>query len=43
LWGSLKGVRFVIESKHAAFVGWVVPSEALVPVFRLASGQQTPR
>ena len=43
LWGSLKGVRFVIEPKHTTFVGWVVPSEALVPSFRLAGGQQTPR
>ena len=43
LWGSLKGIRFVIESEHTAFVGRVVPSEALVPSFRLASGQQTPR
>jgi hypothetical protein len=35
----LKGVRFVIEPKHTTFVGWVVPSEALVPAFRLARGQ----
>lgn len=39
LWGSLKWVCLVVESKHATFVGWVMPSESLVPAFRLASGQ----
>ena len=39
LWGSLKCVCFVVEAQHAAFVGGIVPSESLVPAFRLASSQ----
>jgi hypothetical protein len=37
--GSLKWVRLVVESKHATFVRWVMPSESLVPALRLSSGQ----